>query len=170
MPERDKGYDTSEEFPQNLWYFVILLQDWDLSPRNSQLYGVTKTKHLISIDSQTGWPKHTRSKHIICMTIFHADFLGNERGKIFLRYQGESDTAWLISWYFFGSSPPQGSSFRFLDSWLHFPRVSLPSLENQTLVFVEAPRCHWPHHEECFHPHPSRGNSAGNPALILYSF
>lgn len=39
---------------------------------------------------------------------------------------------WWISWPFFGRPPPQASSSRFLDSWLHFPHVPLPSLENQT--------------------------------------
>lgn len=76
MTEGVKGYDTSEEFPQTLWHFVILFQDWALSPRNAWVYGVTKSKHLIYIDKQTGLPRHTHSKHIICVTIFSCKHLG----------------------------------------------------------------------------------------------
>lgn len=70
MAERNKGYDKSDEFPQTTWHFVVFFQDWTLNPRNTWVYGVTKIKFLISIETHFGFPKHTHSKHTVCVTIF----------------------------------------------------------------------------------------------------
>ena len=168
LAEKGKRYDMTEEFPQTPWHFVILFQDWALSPRNAQVYALQRASIWSPSSTRLDYPN--TSKHIICVTIFHADTSGNERGKTFWTYEGESDKGLFIFRPFFRRSAPQTSSSRFLDDWLLFPQLPLPSLDNHLAVLAEAPGCCWPHPEEHLRPHPSGESTAGNPALILSSF